>query len=374
MHWEVALKEIEKHPDLEKQKPVLDLLHQEINQGRIDDPLFLSSLEGLYNAISQPGILSEIKRMQNRFKIRKVLGCDLLRMTSPPLKDRQKKQMWDELHSLQAAYNESEHAADKNFLSSYKVLNKIGDGGMSVVFKGIRLADKKEVAIKFLKEEYFTYPAITERFKRECKMCLTFDHPNIIDVFEMDKGGKAGYMVMEHLSLGGVDTILRDERLTLKTALDIIIQVAQAISYIHKKQIIHRDIKLSNLLIKSWENENPIHIKLCDFGISKVIEKEGLTVVGTKMGTEFYTAPEQRESPENADFRSDIYSLGVCLYRLISRKGFPEGNFPSVEDINPQTPKGLNAIILKCLNHEPKQRFQSVDEFLKQIKEMALDL
>lgn len=374
MHWESALKEIEKNPDPEALKPIIQLLHQEINQGKIAQPLFLSGLEDLYKRLSHPGLLGEIKRMQNRYKIRTMLGCDLLRLTSPPLGDKEKKKMWEDVHALQSAYNENKSRGGHDFKSAYKVLNKIGDGGMSVVFKAIRLNDNKEVAIKFLDKAYFSCPAIVERFDRECTMSIEFSHPNIIDVYDIGLGGMSGYMVMELLDSGGVDEILKNDCLDIEVALDIILQACDAVSYIHKKNIVHRDVKLSNLLIKSWNKKETIHIKLCDFGISKDFSQNALTSVGTKMGTEFYAAPEQREAFEKANFRSDIYSLGVCLYRLITKKWFPEGNFPAVNEINPLAPEALNKTILKCLNHNPDGRFHSVEALKEQLTLMKAEI
>ncbi|MCD4674872.1 MAG: serine/threonine protein kinase [Desulfobacula sp.] len=370
MQWELALKKIEQNPDFEKQKPIVELLHQEINDGNIHDSRFLSGLDALYRSQNHPGLLSEIKRMQNRFKIRNLLGKDLLRMTSPPLGDKEKKKMWEQIHGLKSVYNETTRKPDQDFESRYQVLNKIGGGGMSVVFKGVRIADNKEVAIKFLKEEYFSSPVICERFNRECKMSISFDHPSIAKVFEIDKGENTGYMIMEYLPKGGTDSILSDPELDFKMALSIVKQAARALSYIHEKKVVHRDIKLSNLLIKTWEPGKKIQIKLTDFGISKEVNKEGLTVIGTKMGTDFYCAPEQRESPEKVDHRADIYSLGVCLYRLISKKGYPEGDFPAINKICSQAPVELNDIVMRCLKNNPDNRFSSADELLSKLEKL----
>lgn len=370
MEWKSAIQAIEQARDIEQKKQMIDLLHQEVNQGTINDSGFSENIEDLYKNEDNPGVAALLKRLVNRVKSKQVLGKDILRQTSPLLSDQEKQELWANIEKLRSVYNEVAKEKDSGFNTRYQVIDQIGDGPMSTVHRGVRLSDKKEVALKFLKEAYFSSQSISERFNRECKLSLSFDHPLIVDVYEIDKGEKAGFMIMEYLPGGGVGSLLNHPDLDLDLSLSIIRQAAQALAYIHEQGIVHRDVKLSNLLIESWEPGRDIKIKLSDFGISKDIAKQGLTIVGTTMGTPLYWAPEQRQSPESVDQRADLYSLGVCLYRLISKGIYPEGNYPSIDEICPQASKSLNPLVMSCLETDPDKRIASAGQFLEQLNRL----
>lgn len=371
MEWKTVLDRIQQESqDPELKKTLAAWLHQEINKGHIQARDIVPALETAFAQEKSPGMSAEFKRMIARFRVRKFLGKDLLSMTRPPVSGREIEQVWEQAHELKSVYDETRQPQASDFESRYTLLNEIGSGGMSTVFKAVRNTDGKEVAIKYLKPAFFSSENICSRFDRECRVSLGFDHPNVIDVLEIDRSDNAGFLVMEYIPNGGVDRLLDAPGLDLNLIVSIAEQTARALSYVHQQGIIHRDVKLSNLLVKSFEPLSRIHVKLTDFGICKDMAQDGLTIVGTRMGTDFYCAPEQMAAPEKADTRSDIYALGVCIYRLLT-KLYPGTDMPSVKTFRPDIPESLNMVIMKCLEHQPENRYASAEELIQKLTETA---
>jgi serine/threonine protein kinase len=230
---------------------------------------------------------------------------------------------------------------------------------MSVVFRARRLADGADVAIKFLRRKHFSSPAVTARFRRECRVSMELCDHSIVRVFEAGEYEGGGFLVMEYLPLGGVDGLLQATELNPAVSFSIAIQTAEALAVIHKKKIVHRDVKFSNLLIESWNQETgEIKLKLSDFGICKELATEGLTRTGNTLGTDFYISPEQLAAPAEVDARADIYSLGVLIYRIFSKK-FPTGEYRALSQLNPALPEELDKLVKKCLQQEPECRPES---------------
>ncbi len=353
--------------DRDKVKKVLALLHQEIREQGGSTALLSSTLEELYQRSQDSAICTEIKRLQNRIRSKRLLGSDLLRLTSPPLNDVEQEALWHDLQALQETY-EAGHG-HQSFSQKYEVFERIGEGGMSIVFRGLRKSDELPVAIKFLRKEFFRSAAVSERFRRECEIIPCFDHPHIIRVHEAGEYMGGGYLVMDYHPLRGVDTIIQDERFTVKLVVEVVKQVAEALQEIHSQGVVHRDVKLSNLLLADYAPEqNRITVKICDFGICKPLGAEGLTRVGTVMETQFYSAPEQRESPATVDQRADIYSFGVVLYRMLSRKYYPQGSYPLLKELVPRLPKEIDTLVQRCLAHDPAGRPASMQLVLSELK------
>jgi len=372
MEWKTVLERIQESQDPEVKKNLTAWLHQEIHKGHLQAQDIVPALETAFAKEKSPGMSAEFKRMIARFRVRKLLGKDLLSMTRPPVSGREIAQVWEQAHELKSVYNETRQPHASDFESRYTLLNEIGSGGMSTVFKAVRNADGKEVAIKYLKPEFFSSENIRARFDRECRVSLGFDHPNVIDVLEIDRSDNAGFLVMEYIPKGGVDRLLDDPGLDLNLIVSIAEQTARALSYVHQQGIIHRDVKLSNLLVPSFEPLSCIHVKLTDFGICKDVAQDGLTIVGTRMGTDLYCAPEQIAAPEKVDSRSDIYAFGVCIYRLLTRS-YPCTDVASVRTVRPDIPESLDIVLMKCLEHQPENRYACADELIQKITETAKD-
>lgn len=375
MNWKDALDGLTKTENPGMRKDLVSFLHDEIRSGRIRDAAFPDRITDLYLDTKDVSLSTELKRLQNRYRSRQILGHDLLRLTSPPLGDADRRRLWEDVHSLKSTYEKVQDQTC-DFEAVYEVREPIGEGGMSVVFRAVRKADDTEVAVKVLREEFFSKPSIVERFNRECRLSLSFDHPNVIRVHEAGEVDGRAFLVMEYLPLGGVDVRLGDPELTPPVALCIGRQAAEALAYLHSMYIVHRDVKLSNLLIAGWDPKRidagppGVRVKLADFGLSKAIPGDGLTRVGTAMGTDEYAAPEQKRSARDVDHRADIYSLGVCLFRMLSGGGFPGNGSPALRELNPELPEELVFLVEKCIETDREKRFSSARELAGTLAEI----
>ncbi len=254
-------------------------------------------------------------------------------------------------------------------LQGFSQLERIAEGGMAVLYRGIQTSLNRPVAIKVLKSALSDTPEAREMFEWESKIVARMDHPHIIRV--IDKG----------LTRDGMPYFVMDfiEGVTLKEALQkgmadrrklrLIIQIAKALSYAHKNGIIHRDIKPGNILIDKEGNA-----RVVDFGIARIFSEdtelkqrseEGMTV-----GTLAYMAPEQHQGAEYTSELSDIYSLGVIIYLMFTEK-LPKPGYPAPSHFNPKIPKALDTIVMQCLADEPSQRptaEQLIAKLLKSFK------
>lgn len=246
------------------------------------------------------------------------------------------------------------------WVGDYEVLEKIGQGGMATVYKGLQTSLDRPVAIKVLSQKMMEDPEIVERFNRESLIIAKLSHPNIIHV--IDRGLRDGmpYFVMEFVEGTTLSQVIKEGVYDNGQKLDIIIQVCKALAYAHKNGVIHRDIKPANILIDKEGNA-----QVSDFGIAHLFDEqsgqEPLTQQGLVIGTPAYMSPEQREGSPQVGIPSDIYSLGAVVYELFTGTR-PQGRFQAPSEIAPDFPPGLDGVILKCLEPEPARRFQTAEE------------
>lgn len=253
-------------------------------------------------------------------------------------------------------------------IEGYKLLEKIGQGGMAQVFKGYQLSLKRVVAIKVLTKNLVDQKAFNQRFSRESLIIARLSSPYIIPVIERGiSSDNTPYFVMEYIEGHDLKTAMEQDSLSFNRKLDITIQICKGLSYAHKNGVIHRDIKPANILIDEEGNA-----KVMDFGIAQYYEEEKdneKTRADVVMGTVAYMSPEQIKSAALVTFKSDIYSLGVMLYKLFTRAD-PVGRFKEPSEHNPEIPSVLNQVILQCLETEPEARPESVSD----IKDKLLSL
>jgi len=254
-------------------------------------------------------------------------------------------------------------------IPGYRLIDRIGEGGMATVYKGLQLSLNRPVAIKILQKKLADHSTVLERFKRESLIIARLNNPNIIHV--IDRGiTEEGmpYFVMEYVEGIDLEYAMKAGDLDFNRKVDLVIQICKALSYAHKNGVIHRDIKPSNVLIDGEGN-----VQVLDFGIAQFYKNENKdfqrTLVGSIMGTPDYMSPEQQYSADKVTNLSDLYSLGVITYELFTGAR-PIGRFKLPCEIDSNIPEPLQDIIISCLEPDPADRPASADD----IKDRLLKL
>lgn len=264
---------------------------------------------------------------------------------------------------------------------TYEIKSLLGSGGMGDVYLAYDTRLDREVAIKFLKlsnatnEESIEY---IERFKNEAKSVAKLNHPNIAGIYDIGSFNESDYMVMEYVEGENLHDIIQKETLSIKSVLKIAKQLCNVVDFIHEKGIIHRDIKSANILV----NKN-FEIKITDFGIAKNDSNEHmLTKAGSILGSIMYSPPEQFVNVKNLDKRSDIYSVGICIYEMLTGSPpFVEKN--TIQEIilaiisetivkptilSDKIPALFDDILLKALEKVPEKRYQDIKDFMNDLE------
>ncbi len=251
-------------------------------------------------------------------------------------------------------------------LEGYSNLVKIGEGGMAHVYRGIQKSLQRPVAIKLLINDLSSDDEARHRFERESYIVARMNHANVVHV--IDRGITADdmpYFVMEYIEGTDLGTAIKTHALSHNDKIDIVIQLLKALSYAHKNNVIHRDIKPENVLIDDDGN-----VKVLDFGIAQFYDEQGKTVertsTGMVMGTYSYMSPEQRESADNVTARSDLYSVGVVMYKLFTEK-LPTGVFPPPQNLNPELSPEIGKLIMCCLDTSPEKRPASAEQMKNEL-------
>ena len=257
-------------------------------------------------------------------------------------------------------------------VSHYKILEKLGEGGMGVVYKAQDTKLNRTVALKFLPEHISASESDTARFMQEAQAAASLNHPNICTIHGIEEAEGKNFIVMEFVD--GQTLQEKKSSLSMKQALEIGIQVADGLAAAHEKGIVHRDIKPENIMIR--KDGIP---QVMDFGLAKLRGASRLTKEGSTVGTAGYMSPEQVQGQET-DHRADIFSLGVLLYEMLIGqlpfKGVHETaiayeivnvDSPPMSSVKTDIPPELDAIVLECLEKDPNERTQSA-------KQVAIDL
>jgi len=262
-------------------------------------------------------------------------------------------------------------------ISHYKVLEKLGEGGMGIVYKAEDTKLTRIVALKFLPPHLTIDPEAKERFIIEAKAAAALSHPNIVTVHEINEHDNRVYMAMEYIEGEDLKKKLKSGPLEIDEALRIARKVAKGLQEAHGKGIVHRDIKSANIIITEKGQ-----VKIMDFGLAKLKDQTKLTKEGTILGTTAYMSPEQAQGAE-VDSRTDTWSLGVVLYEMITgqlpfRGEYEQAVIYSIMNEDPELPSVLRTgvspeleqIINKALSKEPSQRYQHLDEMDVDLKKL----
>jgi serine/threonine-protein kinase len=256
-------------------------------------------------------------------------------------------------------------------IANYRITELLGEGGMGVVYKAIDLNLDRAVAIKVLNSDLVRNPELVERFRAEARAQANLNHTNLATLYSFLVQDGTAMMVMEYVDGETLEKMVRRRGpIPSQEAIPIFKQALLGIGHAHRMGIIHRDLKPSNLML----GRNGL-VKVMDFGIAKVMGTQGMTRTGTQMGTAFYMSPEQVLN-KPVDIRSDIYSLGVTLYELLTCHVPFEADSdyqimtshvtappPLPTRFYPYIPKGVENAVLRAMEKNPDARFQTVEEF-----------
>ena len=257
----------------------------------------------------------------------------------------------------------------------YEIIRQIGNGGMATVYKAKCHVLNRFVAVKVLKDEYTTDSEFIKRFNVEAQAVASLTHPNIVSVYDVGKEDNLYYIVMELVQGKTLKEIIKEDgALSWKWSVNVAIQIASALEAAHKNNIVHRDIKPHNIII----TEDGI-AKVTDFGIAKAVSNSTITAFGTTIGSVHYFSPEHARGGYT-DAKSDIYSLGVVLYEMLTGRVPFDADTPvsvalkhmheqPVEPIkiNPSIPISVNKIVLKAMQKDPNDRYSTATEMLRDL-------
>jgi serine/threonine protein kinase len=269
-------------------------------------------------------------------------------------------------------------------LGNCRILKKLGEGGMGSVYLARDLTLEREVALKVIAAELARRPGLMARFRVEAIAQAKLNHSHIVTIHSFDQEKDIYYIVMEYVDGKTLKAVIKEKgSLPAAQALPIFLQVLDGIGYAHSKGVVHRDIKPSNIFLDNHQT-----VKIGDFGIAKVEGIEGLTRVGTTLGSPVYSSPEQLLG-KKVDERTDVYSLGITLYQMLT--GSPPFKAPEGSDyelmkqtidavpqkpsaVNPAIPAPVDAVVMKSIAKDPGQRFQHVKEFKTAVQQLTASL
>ncbi len=268
------------------------------------------------------------------------------------------------------------------FADRYEIIEELGRGGMGTVY---RVMDKKineEVALKLLKPEVAADVKTIERFKNELKLARKITHKNVCRMHDLNEENGTPFITMEYVAGEDLKSFTRRAgKLSAEKAISFAKQVCEGLAEAHRLDVVHRDLKPQNIMI---DRKGNVHIM--DFGIARLISVSEMTEEGVIIGTPHYMSPEQ-VSGETADHRTDIYSLGVIIYEMVTGRVPFEGDSalgialkhqseaPKIpRELNVQVPEGLSRLILKCMEKDREQRFQSVEDLFSDLTAIETEI
>jgi serine/threonine protein kinase len=268
------------------------------------------------------------------------------------------------------------------FADRYQIIEELGKGGMGSVYKVLDKEINTKVALKLIKPEIAADQKTIERFRNELKVAREVTHKNVCRMHDLSKTDNSYFITMEYVEGQDLKSLIRQTgRLAVPTAISLTKQICEGLSEAHKKGVIHRDLKPSNIMVDKAGNAH-----IMDFGIARSMKAKGVTGEGVMIGTPEYMSPEQAEARE-LDHRSDLYSLAVMLYEMVTGQLPFEGDTPlsiavkhksevpkEPSELNPQIPESLNRFILQGLEKDKAARFESARAAVSLLDTIEFDL
>jgi tetratricopeptide (TPR) repeat protein/tRNA A-37 threonylcarbamoyl transferase component Bud32 len=262
------------------------------------------------------------------------------------------------------------------FAGRYQIIEELGKGGMGKVYKAHDTDLKEKVAIKLIKPEVAADKNTIERFRNELKFARKIRHKNVCQMYDLNREEGTHYITMEYVHGEDLKRLIRKMgQMSAGQVISIAMQVCEGMAEAHRLGVVHRDLKPQNIMVDEEGNA-----RIMDFGIARSVKGKGITGAGVMIGTPEYMSPEQVEGKES-DQRSDIYSLGVILYEMVTGRVPFEGDTPLIvavkhktemppepRTINSQIPEDLNSIILRCMNKDKEKRYQSAGEVRSELE------
>ncbi|MDG2388865.1 MAG: serine/threonine-protein kinase [Planctomycetaceae bacterium] len=269
-------------------------------------------------------------------------------------------------------------------IGKYELKRRLGAGGMGAVFLATDTKTKRAVALKVLPKDKAANKTLVKRFQAEAQAVANLEHENIVRVYEADQADGYLYIALEYIDGTDVDIILKKrERMPVKRAAEVVKQVAKALQHAHEQNIVHREIKPANIMIR-----NDGMVKLTDLGLARSVDEAddtNITRAGTTVGTVDYMAPEQARNSRLADIRSDLYSLGCTWYQMVvGHPPYHEGSLtnklqahssaklPDPRDENPDVPESTVIMIHQLMAKKPKDRYQTPQELLDDFQNSSM--
>jgi serine/threonine-protein kinase len=258
-------------------------------------------------------------------------------------------------------------------IGDYKLVAKLGAGGMGSVFRAKHRQTGKEVAFKVLMPSEAKNKRMFVRFQRESKIALSVKHPNIVEGMDAGVVGNLCFLAMEYVDGESLaDRLKREKRISRDRTIDMMMKVASGLSYAHAKGLIHRDIKPENILLGKDGS-----VKICDLGLAREDKDTGFTLMGAALGTPKYMSPEQVAGSKQIDARADIYSLGATVYHMLAGQtpyqaksgammmaAQVSGRFTPLREVAPDVDSALAEIVERCMQKDVNSRYASMDELI----------
>lgn len=264
----------------------------------------------------------------------------------------------------------------------YKIIERIGGGGMALVYKAQDILLNRNVAIKVLRQQFVHDEEFIRRFRREAQSAASLSHPNVVSIYDVGQEEDVHYIVMEYIEGQNLNEIIKERApLQIEEAVRIATQICDALGHAHHNQIIHRDIKPHNILI----GRNG-RVKVTDFGIARAVTSTTITQTGSVVGSVHYFSPEHAKGVVTGE-KSDLYSLGIVLYQMLTAR-LPflgespisvalkhlQEEFDEPREVNSLIPQSVENIILKSMRKNPEERYQSAEEMMDDLETCLLPM